>query len=194
MASDAWYPDAHDYWVAPGLVGEYPLRYGDICVTPEVTECRTAKGKPWAHVVVLHPSCELGAKATADSQAVVARVHPVEALGRAQRSLVRVGWAERDGRLVIAHANAWWMPPIPNQADDTDWFADFRTTERVPLAALQAGGREGALTHAARVHLIRREIYYRYRWVISLGDVRTLEAERIAGDSAFVGPRPEWAI
>lgn len=193
MSSDAWYPEAAAYWADPAAANEYPLRYGDICAAPDLPACKTMKGKPWAHVVVLHPSCELGAKAAGDTEVLVVRVNRVSDISAPQRALVRLGWAERDGRLVVAHANTWWMPPVPEQADDTDWYADFRRAQRVPLEAVLAAGRAASLTHDARVYLIRRELYFRYRWLVATDQVRALEAERIAGDPAFIGPRPAWA-
>lgn len=191
--TDAWYPPADTYWVRTDEVDAYPLRHGDVVATPDLDVCRTQKGQLWSHVVVLHPSCELGAKALADTEVVVARVNRVTDIGAQQRASVRVGFAERDGELVVAHANTFWMPPLPGQGDDTDFYADFRRPQRVPLAALRAAGRVAAMTHDARVYLIRRELYFRYRWLTTVDDIRQLEAVRIAGDPHFVGPRPGWA-
>lgn len=191
--TDAWYPPAGGYWVPAGEAGDYPLRYGDVVATPDLDVCRTGKGHLWSHLLVLHPSCELGAKAAADTEVVVARVNKVTDMGAQQRAQLRVGFAERDGELVVAHANTFWMPPLTGQDDDTDWYADFRRPQRVPLDALRSAGREAAMTHDTRVYLIRRELYFRYRWLTPVEDIRQLEATRIGGDPDFVGPRPEWA-
>lgn len=192
--SDAWYPAADSYWVPLAAADAHPLRYGDVVATPDLPACRTTKGRPWAHVLVLHPSCDLASKATEQTEVLVARVNKVDDIGSNQRAAVRVGWIEHDGRLKVAHASTFWMPPMPAQGDDIDWYADFRRLQRVPLAALRRAGRRAAMTHDARLHLIRRELYFKYRWLVPLADVRDLEATRISGDADFVGPRPSWAL
>lgn len=190
----SWYPLADQYWVPSEDEDVCPLRHGDVCRTPHLPILRTSKGKPWDKVLVLHPSCELGAKAGTDTEVLVARVNPVTAIGTNQRSAVRLGWAERDGRLRVAHANTFWLPPLPGQLDpDHDWYADFRRLAAVPLGDLRSVGREAAMMHDARVHLIRREIYFKYRWLIAVDEVRENEARRIGNDPAFEGPRPSWA-
>lgn len=193
MTTDFWYPGADEYWVRAIDADAYPLRYGDVFATPELAVCRSASGKPWSHVVVLHPSCELGAKAADDTEALVARVNAVTHIGANQRAAVRVGWTERGGSLRVAHANTFWMPPLPGQRDDIDWYADFRRAQRVPLSHLREAGRSAAMTHEARLYLIRRELYFRYRWLVDIEAVRDNEAERITGDTQFAGPRPSWA-
>lgn len=191
--SDAWYPAADAYWVPPLEAHAYPLRYGDLCATPELDDLRTSKGKLWDKVLVLHPSCELGAKAAPDTEVLVARVNHVRTIGKKQRPAVRVGWAERDGKLWVAHANTFWIPPLPDQGDDLDWYADFRRLRSIPLETLRASGREATMSHEARVYLIRREIYFKYRWLLDFNEVLGAEAQRIGNDPAFEGPRPEWA-
>lgn len=193
MTTDAWFPPADEYWVDASESDQHPLRYGDMCAAPDLEECRTAKGKSWAHVLVLHPSCELGVKAASDTEVIVARVNRVADIGASQRGAVRLGWAERNGQILVAHANTFWMPPLPTQDDDTDFYADFRRLQRVPFAALR-DLREAAMTHDTRVYLIRRELYFKYRWLVDLDNVRMLETERIAGDPNFAGPRPDWAM
>jgi len=49
------------------------------------------------------------------------------------------------------------------------------------------------MSHDARVAVLRRDAYFRYRWPVSLDDVLNLERFRIEADSNFVGPRPPWA-
>ena len=120
---------------------KYPLRYGDVVAAPDLDLCRTGKGKLWSHLLVLHPSFEFGTKAAIDTEVLVARVNHVTDIGARQRAQVRVGFAERDGELIVAHANTFWMPPLPGQKDDTDWYADFRRSQRVPLDALLSAGR-----------------------------------------------------
>lgn len=110
MPGDSWYPEADDYWVDPAEVGQHPIRHGDLFASPDLPTLKTNKGQSWSGVVVLHPSCETGAKA----------------------------------------------------GDKTEV-------------------------------LIRRELYFRYRWLVPLDSVYKLEQVRISADSNFVGPRPAWA-
>lgn len=193
VAGDSWYPAADGYWVPESEAGHYPLRYGDVCATPNPSGCVTADGKHWARVMVLHPSCELGAKSADHTEVVVGRINPVTSISARQRPPVRVGWSEAGGVLRVAHANTFWMPPTPDQDDDVDWYLDFQRVVRVPLIQLRAAGRMAAMTHDARLALIRRELYYRYRWLVSPADVMANEATRIPGDRGFLGPRPSWA-
>lgn len=191
--SHAWYPKADSYWVDPSLAVEYPNRYGDVFVTPDHSGCVTSKGQRWLHVMILHPSCEINAKSANDTAVLVARVNRVTNLGARQHAMVRLGWREEDLMTKVAHANTFWMPPLPNQTDEVDWYVDFRRLVSVDLGSLVESGREACMTHDARVYLIRREAYYKYRWNVSLEDVREFEQQRIAGDPNFIGPRPSWA-
>lgn len=192
--SDQWYPRAEEYWVPEAQVTEYPIRYGDLFVTPENSACVTTSGKPWKQTLVLHPSCELGAKASDDTYVLVARVNKVTDMGSSQRSRVRTGWSEKDGQVFIAHANTFWMPPYPGQdSSEDDWYADFRKLASIPLSELTQAGRVAALTHEARIYLVRREIYYKYRWLVSIEEVRLAESDRIGNDENFEGPKPTWA-
>jgi hypothetical protein len=61
------------------------------------------------------------------------------------------------------------------------------------LAELTQAGRVAALTHEARIYLLRREIYYKYRWLTSIEEVRLAESDRIGNDENFEGPKPTWA-
>ena len=49
------------------------------------------------------------------------------------------------------------------------------------------------MTHDARVTFIRRAVYFRYRILLALDDIRRWEATRIASDPAFAGSRPHRA-
>jgi hypothetical protein len=144
----------------------------------------------WHAVLVLHPSCELGAKATGVSRALVARVYRVADIGAKQHATVRAGFAERDGAIGPAHVNTFWMAPVP-AAGDVDLFADFRSLVQVPTASLER--RLAAMTHEARLHLIRREMLFKYRWQVPLEVIRNNEIARIEADPHFEGPRPDWA-
>jgi hypothetical protein len=144
-------------------------------------------------VQVLHPSCELGAKATDTTEVLVARVYRVNEYGTNSRGPIRTGFIERGGQIQVAAANTFWLPPEPDSADGEDQFTDFRWCQRVPLRELRTAGRLAALDHDARVALIRRELYFRYRHIVSTADVQGLEAARIANDPAYESPRPSWA-
>lgn len=195
MARDSFYPPTAEYWVDPAEAHAYPLRYGDLCATPRVPELRRKTGKYWHRVLVLSPSCEMGAKATDSTQVLVARVYAADdGIGEKQRAAVRMGWQENGGRRKVAHAATMWLAPPPNGPQDRDLFADFRTARPVPLADLRTAGRVAAMTHEARLYLIRREMGFRYRWMVDLEAVRAAEAERIRNDEAFEGPRPDWAL
>jgi hypothetical protein len=86
-----------------------------------------------------------------------------------------------------------YLAPVPDDEQlGEELFADLRTTARVDLAEL-AEQRRAAMSHDARLALLRRDLYFRYRWAVTLEAVTALERDRIAGDAAFVGPRPDWA-
>ncbi len=91
------------------------------------------------------------------------------------------------------HAHTVFLAGVPWSAGHRDgMFANLRETVRVSMADLAAGGRVAAMTHDCRVSVIRRELYYRYRWLVSREDVQANEASRVSNDSDFVGPRPPW--
>ncbi len=183
------YPRADEYWVAPHEQDQYPARHGDIFAAPDLTACQ-AGGVPFYAVAVLHPSCELGAKARPDGLITVARVRPITDVPEAQRPALRGGWVERDGIIQRAHVHTFWLPPLPGD-DELDLYIDFREVAAVRFRDLTQ--RRAAMTHDTRVHLIAREIYFRYRWAVTVEDVRDSEARRISGDRDFRGPRPQWA-
>jgi hypothetical protein len=190
--AEPWYLHPDSYWVDAAEENEYPSRYGDLFNAPQ--GCVDANGNPWPAALVLHPSGDLGAKAKPLLPILVARVEPVAGAGRDQaaQTKIRAGWAERDGVVLVAFANSCWLSAPPD-APDTDLYVDFRKTRTVTFAALCDAGRRAAMTHDARVHVIRREIYFKYRWKTTLADVFAAERERIGGDPTFGGPRPAWA-
>lgn len=104
-----------------------------------------------------------------------------------------MGWREENLVAKVAHGNTFWMPPLSNQGDDIDWYADFRRLVSVDLESLIKSGREACMTHDARVYLIRREAYFKYRWNMPIADVWEFERQRIERDPDFVGPKPSWA-
>ena len=185
------YPKDEHYWVPPEDSDAYPHRYGDVFATPEgPPETRDSKDRPWHALMALHPSCELGAKG-APRGVHVARIHRLSAVSVPQRQEIRVGLKELDGRLKIVRANTVYLAPLPGS--DVELFADLRDVARVSLDSLRAAGRQAAMTHDARLALLRRDIYFRYRWQLPLADLVALESARIRNDAAFAGPRPAWA-
>lgn len=187
------YPEDQDYWVLGREAAKYPWRYGDVLATPtDLPAVQDGKGKPWHALLALHPSCELGAKA-APKGVQVAHVHLLRSVSVAQRQEVRVGVREVDGRIQVSRANTAYLAPLPDAEPAEELFADLRDVARVDLEALQSAGRLAAMTHDARIALLRRDLYFRHRWMLPLDDLVALEANRIRGDSAFQGPRPPWA-
>ncbi len=190
VLAPGWYPRADQYWFDPAGDRLYPRRYGDVFEAPDLPQVKTARGALWRAVIELHPSCELGAKARDDSQALVARVRSVAEIEPAQRVALRAGFAERTGDVRPAYVHTFWLAPLPDTGDE-DLFCDFRAVTRVPTASLFH--RLGALSHDARLALIRREILFKYRWQVPLEIVRRNEIARIEADPNFEGPRPDWA-
>jgi hypothetical protein len=183
------YPHDEDFWVDPKDSHAYPLRYGDVFITPDLPQCCNAKGKPWRAVMAVHPSCELGAKSAPDGVQVV-RVSLLSNVNEGQRNEIRAGFREKNGQIQLSWAHLVYLATV--QADDLkgeDLYADLRATARVPLDSLQ-GNRIAAMTHDARVALLRRDTYFRYRWPLTLDAVASLERDRIASDTNFHGPRP----
>jgi hypothetical protein len=183
------YPHDEDFWVDPKDSHAYPLRYGDVFITPDLPQCCNAKGKPWRAVMAVHPSGELGVKSAPDGVQVV-RVSLLSNVNEGQRNEIRAGFREKNGQIQLSWAHLVYLATV--QADDLkgeDLYADLRATARVPLDSLQ-GNRIAAMTHDARVALLRRDTYFRYRWPLTLDAVASLERDRIANDTNFHGPRP----
>lgn len=146
----------------------------------------------WPGFVVVSPSCEVQNK-TAGVQ--VARLHRLSELQDPfQRTAVTYGFDTRDAVVRVAFAHTFWMPPAADDGPLSDaLFVDFRDARLLDRDAVAQERRAQALTHDARVYFIRRKVFYRYRWLLSVDNVRGLEAARIAGDESFRGPRPAWA-
>lgn len=186
------YPQDTEFWVPPTDAPEFPRRYGDLFTTPDLEACTDSKGKLWRAVMAVHPSCELGAK-SAPTGVQVVRVHLLREVSAPQRDEIRAGFKETDGQFRIARTNMVYLAPPP-EVDrlGEELVADLRASARVPLADLE-DGRLAAMTHDARVAVLRRDIYFRYRWLLHLSTVAELEQARISADPAFEGPRPSWA-
>lgn len=186
------YPSDAHFWVDPEQAQAYPFRYGDLFACPDDAGCVDSKGKHWRAVMALHPSCELGDKGAADGVQVV-RAHRLREVGHSVRDQIRAGFKVTDRGVAPARVNLIYLAPPPGVADSEEMFADLRKTARVPEEALTIAGRLAAMSHEARLAVLRRDIYFRYRWDAPLRDVLRLESQRIRNDSAFHGPKPDWA-
>lgn len=179
--TDAWYPRAGDYWVDAADAGEYPPRQGDLFAAVD-----TPYGR-WDACQLIHPSCELAKSGVAEVQVI--RVRKLDEItDPRQQAAVVAGFQERAGVLHVACAHTYFLAP----ADSGPLFSNFREVALVPKQALLER-RLRAMTHDARVTFIRRAVYFRYRVLIALDDIRRWEATRIANDPTFAGPRPAWA-
>jgi len=197
FASDAWYPSPGEYWVTPPADEERPFRYGDLFAAPAQSatghHLATPSGQPWHGVMVLSPSCEIISKAKDDTAVEVARVVPLTAQDAKNAAAIVVGWQEKEGRVTVAFASTVFLAGVPHTPTHAEgMFADLKQTTRVTMADLRAAGRIAALDYDARVAVIRREIYYRYRWLVPMQQVRDNEAVRIKNDPFFTEPRPPW--
>lgn len=186
------YPSDEDFWVPTPDDSEYPPRYGDLFATPENESVRDTKGRPWRAVMALHPSCEMGAKPAPDGVQVV-RVYLLREVSQAQREEVRAGFRETSLGIRPVRVNIVYLAPPRAGPLTEELFADLRKTARVPIDEIQAAGRLAAMTHDARLAVLRRDIYFRYRWDFPVSELLRLEQGRISADSAFQGPRPPWA-
>ena len=81
-----------------------PLEVRDVFRTPAGQSLTDSKGRPWVAVMSLHPSCELGRKASPEGVRVV-RVFRLGNVSQGQREEVRVGYVERYGESRIARVN-----------------------------------------------------------------------------------------
>ena len=186
-AGDSPYLHHADYWVASAEAGEYPVRQGDL-----FANVQTADGAHFDAALIVHPTCELG-KASV-MHVPVARVYPLDALpDDNQRQRVVAGISEKDGGIRVAFAHTFFVAPVEGSALGFPMWANFRELALAPREQFSQDARIGALTHDARVTLIRRYLYFRLRWPLSFDQVRQMEAARIAADPAFAGPRPDWA-
>lgn len=189
------YPPDSDFWFRAADPDEYPWRYGDLVATPEGAErfgAVDSKGRPWRALMLTHPSRELSAKgAPGGVQAV--RVYWLREVSQRQGTEVITGFAEVDGRMRVARAHQVYLAPVPGHVRLGErMFADLRQSVRIPTDYLRAAGRVSAASHNARLAVLRRDIYFRYRWAMSLDDVLNLEKFRIEADNNFAGPRPQW--
>lgn len=183
------YPLAANFWVPHQDQDLYPRSYGDLCATPESRECQDTRGKPWHATVVLHPSCELQEK-EAPKGVQVARVHKLSAVSQRQQQEIIAGVSERDLVIRLARVNTAFLAGTPSDypSHHDPMFADLRETVRVPSGSLI---RLAPMSHDARLAVLRRDNYFRYRWALTLDQVTALERNRI-NNTRFDGPRPAW--
>lgn len=202
IISDAWYPAPEGYWVPQAEADQpdvWPHRYGDLFHAPATDAHGAAlqgpEGTPWEAVMVYSPSCELVSKAKPTDTVEVVRVLRLET--QTDQNAVKAiiaGWQEKGGRITVAYAHTVFLAPVKDHPPhERPLFAHLKSTARVTLADLRAAGRIAALTHDARVAVIRRDLYYRYRWLVPMADVKAAETDRIASDPYFTPPRPDWA-
>ena len=186
---DSWYPKAEDYYVPQQDAPDYPTRQGDVFGSGS----EDAPTAAWAGFVVVSPSCEVQNKSAGVQ---VARLHHVAELHDDwQRTAITYGFDSREDVVRVAFAHTFWFPPAKDDGGSLlePLFVNFREVVDVPTEDVTPQIRCRAMTHDARLYFIRRSIFHRYRWNLSIEQVRTLESERISGDANFKGPRPPWA-
>jgi hypothetical protein len=186
------YPADDNFWISGAAADSYPLRYGDLFRTPDSAALRTTKGRPWTAVMALHPNCELGAKGAPDGIQVI-RVHRLREVSNSQQDEVRAGFRQTESGIQPARVNMVYLAPPPCQDLAEELYADLRQTARVDNEIIPAESRLAVMSHDARLALLRRDIYFRYRWDIELTQLVELEAGRIRADQKYEGPRPSWA-
>jgi len=107
------------------------------------------------------------------------RVFWLREVSKPQGAEVMTGYVEVDGHLRVARAHQVYLAAVPGHEKLGErMFADLRRSVRIPVEHLQAAGRVGAMSHDARVAVLRRDAYFRYRWPLSLDDVLNLERFR----------------
>jgi len=188
------FPLDADYWAQPSPAPEdpdHPLRYGDLCIVRQPQEGPALLPASWSAAMVVHPTCELTSN-KAGSGVQVVRVTVLADLTPAEaRSAVMLGYRQRRTRVELAYVHTVYLAAVPGaQAPhDQRMVANLRILERVPVKSLE---RIGAMTADARVLVLRGDVYFRFRWMLSDSAVRGLEAGRIRG-TPYAGPRPAWA-
>ena len=187
LVTDAWYPESDAYWVPTAEEDAWPHRYGDLFQTPgndaHGVPLADTVGTPWHAVMVLSPSCELISKAKPTDTVEVARVLRLDSQDEAAAQRIITGWQEKDAVITVAFAHTVFLAPVPaHPKHDNPMFAHLKSTRRVSVADLRDAGRIAALSHDARVSVIRRDLYYRYRWLVSTAEVQAAEQHRISTD------------
>lgn len=183
--SHNWYLDSDEYYVSKAEAAEYPIRHGDLFPTDGIEHL-----EDWHACQLYHPTCELKKKNVKELQVI--RVEPLDRIGDAkQQANVLAGFSEKDGAFRVEQASTFFLPPYND--GEKPMFSHFREIALAPREHFTSERRLAALTHEARVTLIRRNFYFRYRIMLTFDDVQELEATRISNDKTFEGPRPSWA-
>lgn len=185
-SSGTWYVHRSAYWVSPEQAADYPIRQGDLFGPVQVGS------ESWGAAIIVHPTWELGKASVAEVQ--VARVLSMSALpDDRQRVAAQAGFSERDGQVRVAFAHTFFVAPVSGSHLAEAMWVNLREIAPAARGQFTLQARVGALTHDARVTLIRRYLYFRFRLALSFEQVRNLEAARIRADPAFQGPKPDWA-
>jgi hypothetical protein len=125
----------------------------------------------------------------------VARVKELLSAPPDAQAQVAAGWKEGVSGAQVAFASFAYLAPVFFSAShNTPMFVDYRETVWVKYSELKAAGRIAALDHDGRVALIRREIYYKYRWLMPVFQVQNAEFSRINEDPNYEGPKPDWDL
>lgn len=184
MRDDEWYLDEDRYWVSAADAGAYPLRQGDLIAGFDDDRLN------WPMAQIVHPTCELAKPSVKRIQ--IARVRPLSDLPNDfLRQLVMTGFREVGGSRRAAIVHTFFLAPW--SANGEPCFVDFREMDSIDRAAASEDSRIATMTHDCRVAWVRRWIHFRLRLPISYQYVQQMEADRIAADALFRGPRPKWA-
>ena len=188
--SETWYPRHNSYYAEAGLEN-IPVRQGDLLEAGST--CLDTRGKSWYGCVVVHPSCDIVTGKVNHIQ--VCRVRRLREQSKKYQEMIVAGQSTDDqGRARVAMAHTFFLPPARDDGPFSEpMFADFLDVARVPIEEMVVERRVAALTHDARNCFIRRSLYWRQRWLLTMANVQELERRRISADPDFLGPRPPWA-
>ena len=203
--TDLWYQK--QYWVTKEEAPKRPPRCRELPNAPltdrtglplsfERADLATGQVKqvPWFGAFILSTSCELGAKAKEGIPVQIARVKNLAGVNPADCAKIVTGWSQGSSGPTIAFAYFAYLAPVAfSKNHNEEMFVDYHETVWVNSQDLLGARRVAALDHDARVSLIRREIYYKYRWLLATSDVRAAEAYRISNDPDYQGQKPDWA-
>jgi hypothetical protein len=161
---DSPYLHHAEYWVPAADAGDFPVRQGDLFGGVEVS------GSTWDAALPVHPTRELGKASVAECQ--VARVRPLDAIAHERRRRqVVAGLVVAGGGVRIAFAHTFFVFPVPGTQLDQPTWANFREIGLAARDRFEKTQRTGALTHDARVTLIRRYLYFRFRLALGFEQV-----------------------
>lgn len=201
---EPWF--ASNYWVPKEEAQQRPFRYGDLFNSPAsdkpssqsqlTSEHGDLEGRtrsPWFAAVVLSPSCEVGDKAKDETPILIARVKNANDIDSGLLAKIIAGWEMKNNKVTVAFSKYAYLQPVSfNDKYSGHSFIDYTQTTWVSYKELKAAERVAALDHEARACLVRREIYYKYRWVVPLSEIKRLEKLRIDNDPNYIGPKPDW--